>query len=143
MNAVSITGRLVRNAFLNGSGDKRAMKFSIAAPTGYDPRKKTEIVEFVPCVFFNPAEKLQEIICSEGQGKLIELQGNVTTSSFEKNGTKVWATEVRVNPSSFQLLPIGKKGKDDISTELISEQIPFSRRENGYKTLPSFSNNRN
>ena len=108
MNIVSITGRLARNAHINGSGDKRAMKFTIAANSGYDAKKKEKRTEFVPCVYFNPAEKLQALLSSQGKGKLVALQGNVVTSSFEKNGTRIWATEVRVNPSAFQLLPSGK-----------------------------------
>ena len=125
MNIVSITGRLARNAHLNGSGDKRAMKFTIAANSGFDARRKTVRVQFVPCVYFNPAEKLQTLLSSEGKGKLVEVQGNVVTSSFEKNGTKVWATEVRVTPSGFQFLPSGK-GKDngEQSTEYDQGQLP-------------------
>ena len=73
----------------------------------YDVKIKKERTEFVPCVYFNPAEKLQALLSSEGKGKLVELQGNVVTSSFDKNGTRIWATEVRVNPSSFQLLSSG------------------------------------
>ena len=124
MNIVTITGRLARNAHLNGSGDKRAMKFTIAANSGYDYKNKKEIVEFVPCVYFNPAEKLQNILSSEGQGKMIELQGNVTTSSFEKNGTKVWSTEVRVNPNNFQLLPSGKGKSGEKIPEYKAERLP-------------------
>ena len=112
MNIVSITGRLVRDAHLNGSGDKRAMKFTVAANSGYDTKNKKEHTEFVPCVYFNPAEKLHKLLSAEGKGKLVELQGNVVTSSFEKNGTRIWATEVRVNPSCFQFLPAGK-GKNE------------------------------
>lgn len=106
MNIVSLTGRLVRNAHLNGSGDKRAMKFTLATPSGYDAKKKAERTEFVPCVYFNPSEKLQKFLSNDGKGKLIELQGNVITSSFEKNGTTVWETEVRVDPRAFQFLPV-------------------------------------
>ena len=75
MNIVSMTGRLVRNAHLNGSGDKRALKFTIAANSGYDAKKKSERTEFVPCVYFNPAEKLQAFLSEEGKGKLITKRG--------------------------------------------------------------------
>jgi len=108
MNIVSITGRLVRDAHLNGSGDRRAMKFTVAANSVYDANTKKERTEFVPCVYFNPAEKLHKLLSAEGKGKLVELQGNIVTSSFEKNGSLIWATEVRVNPSGFQFLPSGK-----------------------------------
>lgn len=111
MNIVTITGRFVRNAILNGNGEAKAMKFTVAAPTGYDVKAKSERTEFVPCVFFNPSDKLRELLCNEGKGKLVEFQGNVMTSTFEKNGSTVWATEVRVNPGSFQFLPLGKEKK--------------------------------
>jgi len=125
MNIVTITGRLARNAHLNGSGDKRAMKICIAANSGFDAMKKAERVEFVPCVYFNPTEKLQSFLSSKGKGCLVELQGNVVTSSFEKNGNRVWATEVRVNPSGFKLLPSGKgKENGDQSTEYDQGQFP-------------------
>jgi|GEM_PF-2677697 len=109
MNHVSITGRLVRNAIINGSGEKRAMKFTIAAPSGYDAKNKNERTEFAPCVYFNPSEKLQKLMMSEGKGKLVEVQGNIMTSSYEKDGQRVWATEVRVDPRGFQFLA-GKSG---------------------------------
>jgi single-stranded DNA-binding protein len=124
MNIVSITGRLARNAIVNGSGDKKAMKFTVAASSGYDSKKCTERVEFTPCVYFNPAEKLHKLLSSEGQGKLVELQGNVITSSYSKNGTKIWATEVRVTPSTFQLLPSGKRENGTKITEYITGGIP-------------------
>ena len=109
MNNVSITGRLVRNAIVNGSGDKKAMKFTIAAPSGYDAKNKKERTEFAPCVYFNPSEKLQELLLREGKGKLVEVQGNIATSSYEKDGNRIWATEVRVDPRGFQFLADGKK----------------------------------
>ena len=124
MNIVTITGRLVRDAHLNGAGDKRAMKFTIAANSGYDTKTKKERTEFVPCVYFNPAEKLQDLLSTEGKGKLVELQGNVVTSSFEKNGSRIWATEVRVNPSGFQFLPAGKRRNGDKISEGSTGQVP-------------------
>ena len=80
------------------------MKFTIAAPSGYDAKNKKERTEFTPCVYFNPSEKLQDLMTSEGKGKLVEVQGNIITSSYEKDGNRIWATEVRVNPSGFQFL---------------------------------------
>ena len=123
MNIATITGRLVRDAHLNGSGDKRAMKFTVAANSGYDAKTKKERTEFVPCVYFNPAEKLYKLLSTEGKGKLVELQGNVVTSSFEKNGTRIWTTEVRVNPSGFQFLTSGKGKNGDKIPECSTGQL--------------------
>ena len=125
MNNVLITGRLARNAIINGSNTIKALKFTVAAKSGWDAKKQAERVEFVPCVYFNPAERLQQILLKDGKGKLIELQGNVITSSYEKNGTTVWSTEVRVNPVAFQLLPSGKKENEEKVTEKSPEQFPY------------------
>ncbi|OVE79379.1 hypothetical protein BVY01_02765 [bacterium I07] len=125
MNIVSITGKLVRNAILNGSGEKRAMKFTVAAPCRFYPKTKKEIVGFTPCVLFNPNDQLQTVMTSDGQGKLVALNGNVMTSSYNnKEGKKVWATEVRVDPRGFQLLSEGTTESNEAIAENIHSQLP-------------------
>ena len=47
----------------------------------------------------------------DGKGKLVEVQGNITTSSYEKDGNRIWATEVRVDPRGFQFLGGGHEQK--------------------------------
>ncbi|OVE80489.1 hypothetical protein BVY01_00120 [bacterium I07] len=124
MNIVSITGKLVRNAILNGSGEKRAMKFTVAAPCGFNPKTKKEIVGFTPCVLFNPKDELQTVMTSDGQGKLVALNGNIMTSSYNnKEGKKVWATEVRVDPRGFRLLSDGAVNSSEVVSENISSQL--------------------
>jgi hypothetical protein len=104
MNIVAISGKVSQNAHLNGSGNIRALKFTIAANSGYDMKKKAERVQYVPCVLFNPDENIQKQLMNEGEGKEVKFQGNIITSSYEKNGARIWATEVKVIPNSFQII---------------------------------------
>jgi len=104
MNIVTISGKVSQNAHLNGSGNIRALKFMIAANSGYDMKKKAERVQYVPCVFFNPDENIQKQLMHEGEGKDVKFQGNIITSSYEKNGVRIWVTEVKVIPNSFQII---------------------------------------
>ena len=103
MNIVTISGKVSKNAHLNGSGNIRALKFMVAANSGYDMKKKAERIQYVPCVFFNPDVNIQKQLVQEGEGKNVTFQGNIITSSYEKNGVKIWATEVKVIPNSFQI----------------------------------------
>ena len=50
MNNVSITGHLARNAILNGTAEKRAMKFTIAAPSGFDTKKNKQSSPVTPAI---------------------------------------------------------------------------------------------
>ena len=68
MNIFAGSGRLVRNAVVNGT-ETKAMRFTIAAGCGYDTRAKKERVEFVPCVLFNPPEELMLLLSQEGKGQ--------------------------------------------------------------------------
>lgn len=103
MNKFTGSGRLTRNAVLNGS-DRKALKFTIAATYGYDKENKKDRVEFVPCVLFDPGEKLTEIMTEDGKGMQIELEGRVATSRFERDGEDHYSTEVIVEKRSFKII---------------------------------------
>ena len=103
MNIFAGSGRLVRNAVVNGT-ETKAMRFTIAAGCGYDTRAKKERVEFVPCVLFNPPEKLMLLLSQEGKGILAEVQGRVSTSKFEAEGETKYSTQVIVDPKKFYIV---------------------------------------
>lgn len=103
MNVFIGSGRLTRNAVVNGS-DNKAMKFTIATKYGYDREAKQDRVEFVPCVLFNPSQAQEELLTQEGKGLFVELQGRVSTSQFEKDGEKKFSTEVIVNKGTFNIV---------------------------------------
>ena len=103
MNVFIGTGRLTRNAVVNGE-ERRVMTFTIAAKYGYDTEAEEDRVEFISCVMFNPPEKLQEYLAREGKGVLVEFRGRVANSSYEKDGETKYSTEIVVSNRSFNIL---------------------------------------
>jgi len=103
MNIVICSGRLTRNAAIVGNG-KKVMRFTVAAPYGYDKEKKKARVEYVPCVLFSPSEKQEKFLGNEGKGTYVEVMGRISTSSYEKEGRKHYSTEVIVDKSAFKII---------------------------------------
>ncbi len=103
MNKFIGSGRLTRDAMLNG-GERKALKFTIAARYGYDKENKKDRVEFVPCVLFDPGEKLIDMMTTNGKGMQVELEGRVKTSKYERNGKDQYNTEVIADKSSFKII---------------------------------------
>ena len=96
MNVFIGSGKLVRNAVVNGTASK-AMKFTIA--TGCNSK-----VEFVPCVLFNPPKELEILLTQKGKGILVEIQGRVSTSKFEVKGEVKYSTQVIVDKGNLNIV---------------------------------------
>lgn len=103
MNKFMGSGRLTRDAMLNG-GARKALKFTIAARYGYDKENKKDRVEFVPCVLFDPGEKLIDMMTTNGKGMQIELEGRIKTSKYERDGKNHYSTEVIADKRSFKII---------------------------------------
>lgn len=101
MNHVALAGRLVRNAVSKGS-DRKVLLFTVATQSAAEDNK--DRVAHVPCAVFGPSEELERSLVQNGQGIYIELEGRITTSSYETNGEKKYSTEVIVFNRSITLL---------------------------------------
>jgi len=106
MNRAIISGRLVRNAHVNGGKSKnKAVKFTLAAKHGFDAKEEKERIEYVPCVLFVQAkDKLGKFLAAEGKGTFVEIEGRVASSQFEKDGETKYTTEVVVDKRSFNII---------------------------------------
>lgn len=104
MNKFIGSGRLTKHAIVNG-GNRKALKFTLAAKYGYDSKNKKELVEFVPCVLFTPPDdKLGIFLVAQGKGVFVEFEGRVHTSRFESNGETKYSTEVVVDKRTFNII---------------------------------------
>ena len=99
MNVFIGSGKLVRNAVVNGTASK-AMKFTIAAGCNSEKTK----VEFVPCVLFNPPKELEILLTQKGKGIPVEIQGRVSTSKFEVKGEVKYSTQVIVDKGNLNIV---------------------------------------
>ena len=89
MNHVLLTGRLIRNPDVTRgkSGHIPIARFSIAIDRGGDLGTDYPVV-----VCFGKTAELAEKCMTKG--KLIGVSGRIQTGSYEKNGRKVYTTDV-------------------------------------------------
>ena len=104
MNKAIISGRLVKDAIVNGD-QRKALRFTIASKYGYDSKQEKERIEFVPCVLFTPPnDKLGIFLVAEGKGVFVEFEGRVHTSHYEADGETKYSTEVVVDKRTLNIV---------------------------------------
>ena len=113
MNSVSLVGRLTKDpAVSTTKAGKSYVRFSLAVDRhiGKDKAQEgTPTADFISCVAW---EKTADIIAQYAKkGSLAEVVGRIQTGSYEKDGQRVYTTDVLVN--SFFLL--GSKSENESS----------------------------
>jgi len=103
MNSVSLLGRTTREIELKGN-ETKFCSFSLAV----NRRTKEKETDFINCkAFGKTAEALSQYV---QKGNQIAVEGRIQTGSYDKDGTKVYTTDVIV--SSF-FFADGKKDKQE------------------------------
>lgn len=113
MNKVILTGRVVKDIELKNNGGKDYIFFSIAVQRTTKDNEGHYESDFINCKAFGNTAKFISQYFNKGDG--IELEGRITTSSYEKNGNKQYSTDILVNNVEF---PKGKKQEQDVTNEL-------------------------
>lgn len=138
MNNVVLIGRLTRDPelrYIPGSGTA-VSKFILAIDRGLSKEKKQEMeskgqptADFIPItVWGKMAENVANYLA---KGRLVAIQGRIQTGSYDKDGTRVYTTEVVANNVEF--LEWGDKKQDsndwgsgmDGFHPVDNEDIPF------------------
>ena len=112
-------------------------RFSIACQR----KGKNAGADFIGCVAYGKnAETLQKWF---GKGKGIEIKGHIQTGSYDKNGTKVYTTDVIVDEIEFAKV---RKGEDkteptDTHTEVSepTNTAPSAPDNEGFMSIPEVS----
>lgn len=101
MNLVILTGRLVRDPETRYTNSKKAVcTFTVATDDGKDQNGERRS-QFISCVAW---EKTAELIDQYFvKGDPISVTGKITSRSYEKDGRKVYVTEVRVSSFEFPM----------------------------------------
>ncbi len=118
MNCVSLVGRLTKDPearkTINGNS---SLQFTVAVDRGTKDQNGNRITDFINCQAWN---KTADFICSYfRKGDPIEINGNLQTRTYEKDGQKVFVTEVYVTKADF--VP----GKPNQNTNSYSDNIDF------------------
>lgn len=132
MNQVVIIGRLTKNPetrVTSGAKPMTVTSFTVAV----DREKKTQggaTADFVPCKAFNKtAENIEKYL---KKGSQVGVQGRIQTGVYEKDGKKVYTTEVIADRVEFLGSKNGNNSADDVQSEtpegferITDEMIPF------------------
>lgn len=95
MNKVILIGRLTKDVEVKEFGESKIAKFPLAVTRQF---KKDE-ADFINCTAFN---KQAEIIAQFfKKGSPIAITGNIRTGSYEKDGSKVYTTDVIIENFEF------------------------------------------
>lgn len=121
MNKVILIGRLTNDPELRENENSKMAKFTVAV------NRLKEGADFINCIAWN---KTAELISKYfNKGSQIALEGRINTGSYEKDGKKVYTTDIIVENITF----IGskdtpeKRGNESIKMDDIdyNELLPF------------------
>ena len=100
MNKVILTGNLVRDPERRETpGGHAVTTFTVATPKKVKNADGTYGADFIKCVAWrNTADFVSKYFT---KGSRIELSGSIATSNYEKDGKKVFITEVNVDEVGF------------------------------------------
>lgn len=120
MNVVVLIGRLVRDPEVRYTGDNKAIaKFSLAVN-----RMKKDEADFINCVAFGKTAEVVEKYVKKGSR--ISVRGKIQTGSYEKDGKKVYTTDVIID--DLQMLDSKKESGEKIDEgfmEAAETSLPF------------------
>lgn len=99
MNNVVLIGNLTRDPELRystGANQTAICRFGIAVHDGYGENERTNFINIV--VFGKQAENCDRYLA---KGSKVAINGRIQTGSYEKNGQKVYTTDVVANRVEF------------------------------------------
>ena len=130
MNRVVLIGRLTKNPELKTTPNGvSVVRFTLAVNRDYAKKGEERQANFISCVAWrDTAEFLSKYF---QKGKMIALEGHITTGSYDDNGKKVYTSDVTAEKIYF--CDSGKKsnGSDTADTVIKSfegisdDDMPF------------------
>ena len=125
MNSVNIIGRVCNDVELRYTPSQMAVvKMNVAVDDGYGEKKKTY---FIPVtVFGKQAENCEKFV---SKGKKIGITGKIVTGSYEKDGRKVYTTDVVADRVEFLERAEKSEPKENEYPQgfaALDEDVPFA-----------------
>lgn len=136
MNSVNLIGRIARDPVISYTQTQMAVcRFSLALDRGKDKDGNDRGADFPSCVAFGKTAEFIDKWLKKGQ--LVGIVGHLQTGSYEKDGQKIYTTDVVVDRTTMvdwgkkddgkpAGAPAEKPAQADMYTDLIpDEDIPF------------------
>ncbi len=101
MNSVILVGRLTKDPEVRyGAASQSAnARFTLAIDRGRDRNGEDRGADFIPIVCFGKQAELVEKYLTKG--RQVAVQGRIQTGSYEKDGRKVYTTDVIADRVEF------------------------------------------
>lgn len=126
MNQVQLIGRLTKDPevrYTTGENATAVARFTVAVDDGWGENKKTS---FIPCVVFGrQGENCEKYLA---KGSLVGINGRIQTGSYEKDGRKVYTTDVIASRVDFITPPKEKAPEPEEPPQgfvALEEDMPF------------------
>ena len=126
MNSVNLVGRITRDPEVRYTEQTQTAyaRFAIAINRGKDKNGKDLGVDYPNIRAVGKLAELIEKYCYKGQ--LVGITGKIQTGSYEKDGQKVYTTDVFASSVQF----LSKKDESEPAapegfTQIADEEIPF------------------
>lgn len=98
MNVVILTGHITKDLELRQTtSGTEVLRFTVAVDR-YSKDKEND-TDFISCVAFGKSASF--IANYFSKGRMIAIEGNIKTGSYEKNGQKIYTTDVIVDKAHF------------------------------------------
>lgn len=119
-NKATLIGRLVRDAELkytqNGKG---VASFTIATDDGYGENKTTDFIKVI--CWEKTAENVAKFT---KKGSLVLVEGRIKTGSYDRDGVKVYTTDIQASRVVFLDSKSNKPVVEDVFG-ISDEDVPF------------------
>jgi single-strand DNA-binding protein len=113
MNNVTLVGNMVRDAEIKTTTTQKSVAtFTVAVTRKYKNADGEYQSDFISCVAWGATAEF--IAKYFPKGAKIGIVGSIQTRTYEKDGAKVYVTEVNVSDAEF----VERKAKDDVPFEL-------------------------
>lgn len=131
MNKVILIGRLTKDVdFRKGDNDKVSARFNLAVNRRFKNANGDNEADFPSCVAFG---KTAEFINNYfKKGSAIAITGRIQTGTYEKEGTKVYTTDVVIDEAGF----VESKGNGNADSAKPDTKAPEASSNDEDEDLP-------
>lgn len=123
MNSVQLIGRLTKDPDIH-KGTSVVAKFSVAIGRGKDAQGNDRGTDYPSITCFGKTAELVEKYL--GKGRLVGIVGRIQTGSYEKDGHKVYTTDVIADRVEF-LDKASDKPANDVQEQIDDLPAGFSK----------------
>ena len=113
MNRVELVGRLTKDPELRyTSSNIASVRFTLAVNRPFQGQNGERETDFISCVAWrNQAENIKKYV---SKGSLVSVEGRIQTGSYEKDGQRIYTTDVVADNVTF-LESKGQRGADEVT----------------------------